>query len=83
MATAGSGQAKKFGEAYEEICKKLNVPLAKLCPKREKAFGPGTTGTVLGVHFDTEQLNWGWAVDKMESATGLIDGLCKMRLLVI
>jgi len=42
------------------------APLADSCPAKEKAFDPATSGTVLGVWFDSEQLTWSLSRDKIE-----------------
>ncbi len=73
VSAAGSGHTSKFAEAYVEICRRLRIPLAEMCEKREKAFGPGTTGTVLGVQFDTESQTWSLSPEKVASVVGTID----------
>jgi len=49
------------------------VPLAELCPNREKAFGPGRTGTVLGICFDSEKMEWKIPEDKHARIVAQID----------
>jgi hypothetical protein len=44
-----------------------------MCPDREKAFSPGTCGTVLGVKFDSENLQWSWSQEKVDRAIRVID----------
>jgi hypothetical protein len=58
---------------YQEICKELNVPLAANCEKHEKAFGPTTFGTVLGVNFDSEQMTWSLPAEKEAGIQATID----------
>jgi len=58
VASKESGLTEKFTTAYKNICEKLNVPLAPPCKNHEKAFEPSTFGTVLGVHFDSETMEW-------------------------
>ena len=73
VAPSGTGRAERFAQKYVEICAGLGVPLAEECKDREKAFGPGTRGTVLGVKFDTETMMWSWSADKVERAAALVD----------
>jgi hypothetical protein len=40
------------------------VPLAPECEKHEKAFGPTTFGTVLGINFDSVQMTWSVSGEK-------------------
>jgi len=69
VSAAGSGHAEKFAETYADVCRKLRIPLAAECPEREKAFGPGCTGTVLGINFDSRNLTWNISKTK---ATGML-----------
>jgi hypothetical protein len=55
-----------------------------MCPNREKAFGPGTSGTVLGVKFDSGNLQWSWSQEKVDRAIRVIDEFllktfCKLK----
>ena len=79
VAPAGTGRTERFAQKYVEICAALGVPLAEECPDKEKAFGPGMRGTVLGVKFDTSVMTWSWAADKVERAAALIDQFCAKR----
>jgi len=56
--------AERFAAEYVRVCEKVGVPLAEICPNREKAFGPGKTGTVLGINFDSEKMTWNIPEDK-------------------
>ena len=58
VSAAGSGCTEKFTDAYTKLCRKLNVPLADLCPNHEKAFGPGCTSTVLSSVVEPEPALW-------------------------
>ena len=69
----GSGNTQKFAEAYTALCQKLRVPLAEMCPLREKAFGPGQSGTVLGIKFDSASLSWSLGSEKAAGVADLID----------
>ena len=40
------------------ICAEVKIPLADNCPLAEKAFKMVTRGTVLGVGFDSERMEW-------------------------
>jgi len=58
VSASGTGMAERFDAKYREVCKKCNIPLAENCPDHEKAFEPSTYGTVLGVVFDSESMEW-------------------------
>ena len=58
VSAKGSKLVERFVEKYREVCEELHIPLAEDCPNHEKAFGPSTYGTVLGVRFDSEQMEW-------------------------
>ncbi len=48
-------------------CEKINVPLSENCELHEKAFGPATFGTVGGVKFDSERMEWSISVENKRS----------------
>ena len=73
VAAKGSGIAERFAAKYKEVCGKLEVPLAENCPNHEKAFGPSTYGTVLGINFDSEAMKWSISKDKENSLQLAID----------
>jgi hypothetical protein len=58
VARPESGWCQKFTKAYRDTCRALNVPLADDCPKKEKAFTNEISGTVLGVQFRSDTLQW-------------------------
>jgi hypothetical protein len=58
VAPKNSDFTQKFGMALKEICEKSGIKIADNCPKNEKAFEHVTRGTVLGIGFDTEKLEW-------------------------
>ena len=58
VAPSWSDNAKKFADKYVEICNLVGIPLAENCPNREKSFRIGTSGTVLGIFFNSENLTW-------------------------
>jgi hypothetical protein len=58
VAQPSTGECQEFTAGYRRICSELGVPLADNCPLREKAFSNETQGTVLGVEFNTERLEW-------------------------
>jgi hypothetical protein len=64
---------ERFTTLYEQICKELNVPLAPTCKNHEKAFGPTTFGTVLGVNFDSSSMTWSISAEKEANIQLLID----------
>jgi hypothetical protein len=73
VASKESKLTEKFTTAYKDVCEKLNIPLAPECEKHEKAFGPSTYGTVLGVQFDSETMEWSLSKEKEQSMQQLID----------
>ena len=58
-APAGSPLLLNFDQKFSELAAVLGV---KLAPRDdpEKSFGPSTSGTVLGVHYNT--VDWTWAI---------------------
>ncbi len=68
-----SGYTEAFTKGYAQVCADINVPLAENCPNHEKAFGPSTFGTVLGIGFDTSQLEWYISKDKADDLQKCID----------
>ncbi len=52
----GSGEVGRFYRRYKDVCPRVKVPLAPECPQKEKAFGPSTEGTVLGIRFRSSDL---------------------------
>jgi hypothetical protein len=68
-----SGETERFAAKYREVCKNCQIPLAEECPDREKAFGTGTFGTVLGVNFDSEIMEWSLSSSKEEGLQKSLD----------
>jgi hypothetical protein len=64
VSPKGSKLTERFMKLYRKICGQVGVPLAPYCEKREKAFGPGTFGTVLGINFDSESMSWSLGAEK-------------------
>lgn len=58
VGPAHSNWCENFTKEYEDVCGKIGVELAPECPKREKAFKNSTTGTVLGIEFESSELTW-------------------------
>ena len=73
VSPACSDHAEKFAKKYVEICKMIGIPLAEDCPNREKSFGIGTSGTVLGIIFNTKNLSWQLPNTKADGIIALID----------
>ena len=72
VAPASSNIEESFSNTNKNVCKKLNVELAPPCPSFEKAFEPSTTGTVLGIRFDSSKMTWKLPVDKWTETTWLL-----------
>jgi hypothetical protein len=73
VSPKGSKLTERFVGLYREICAQVNIPLAPYCDKREKAFGPGTYGTVLGINFDSESLTWSLGAEKEAGIQNVIN----------
>jgi hypothetical protein len=58
VAPESSGITQKVTKGLFEICDALKVPLAKECPRNEKAFQNQTRGVVLGIGFDGSKSEW-------------------------
>lgn len=71
-ALASSGLVENFAQSYINVCQQVGVPLAELCEKRKKTFGPGTVGVVLGIWFDSEKQMWSLPSEKAESVREII-----------
>jgi hypothetical protein len=52
VSPKGSTFTEQFYKAYKEISAEIDIPLAEECPQKEKALGPTTEGTVLGLVFN-------------------------------
>jgi hypothetical protein len=72
VAQPASGWCQSFSEMYRDMCAQLHIPLAEDCPKKEKAFTCETAGTVLGVQFRTDTLQWRMGEQKID---GLLNGI--------
>ena len=64
VTPANSMAGPAFEQEYTNICNHIGASLAPPCPRLEKAFNDSTTGTVLGIRFDTNALTWSIAEDK-------------------
>jgi hypothetical protein len=73
VSPKGSKITEAFTKGYKKICQILGVPLASDCPLHEKAFGPSTFGTVLGIGFDTSCLEWNVLRNKATDLQNIID----------
>jgi hypothetical protein len=58
VAPHGTNWCEAFSKRYKETCKAANIKIAVDCPAREKAFTNQQDGTVLGIHFNTEKMEW-------------------------
>jgi hypothetical protein len=55
------------------VCRELGIPLAEECPNQDKAFGPSTKGTVLGLKFDSVRMTWSLSEEKRDGVITMID----------
>jgi len=74
-----SGMTERFTNRYKKICEELNVPLAENCPNHEKAFGCSTFGTVLGINFDSDLMEWSLSAAKERDLQEQIDKFLEMK----
>jgi hypothetical protein len=58
VAPKRTNWTEEFSKKFRENCERLKVPLAENCPEKIKAFENSTNGTVLGINFNTEKLEW-------------------------
>ena len=68
---AGSGRASRFFDCYGKVCEEIGVKLAST-DDPDKAFGPSTTGIVLGVFYDTEDWVWFLKEEKISIIINMI-----------
>ena len=66
VAKASSGIVEKFSSKIKEVCRAVNIPLADICQKAEKAFELQTRGTVLGIGFNSTNLTWFLSKEKAD-----------------
>jgi hypothetical protein len=79
VSPRNSGFTEAFTKGYSQVCRDLNVPLAENCPNHEKAFGPSTFGTVLGIGFDSALLEWFISKDKADDLQDCIDEFLRKK----
>jgi hypothetical protein len=79
VSQMGSGLTERFTNLYREVCNRINVPLAPDCEKHEKAFGPSTFGTVLGVNFDSMEMTWSLSAEKEAGIQKEIDEMLNRK----
>ena len=53
-----TNDTKNFGDTMRKVCGFINIPLAEMCPNREKAFEMETRGFILGTGFDSDSMTW-------------------------
>ena len=70
-----SGITEEFSKKYRENCKELNIELAPYCPQQEKAFGPSTEGTILGVIFNSKNLTWKLPKEKQDESISMLNSV--------
>ena len=79
VSPASTTHTAAFAEKYVEVCEMLGLPLAEDCPMRDKSYGAGTTGTVLGIDFDSKSLTWKLPIAKAASIIDVIDKFLAAR----
>jgi len=63
-----------FADHYSRICEAVGIKLAPLCPAKEKAFVDSTSGTILGIKFDTVTLSWSISAQKRDRLLSAMAG---------
>jgi hypothetical protein len=58
VAPSNTRGCEEFTSKYQETCKKTNIKLADECLENDKAFTNKTEGTVLGIRFNTNRMEW-------------------------
>ena len=79
VITSTLEENKKFVETYIDLAKKINLPLAPY-DKPDKAFLYQTSGTILGIFFDTTNLTWSLPPAKNLKYSSFIAELLVKRL---
>ena len=72
ICPATSSAGRKFGLAYKRICQHEGVELAAMDLDLEKAFENQTSGTILGIRFNTTNLTWSLPSNKAATCLNLI-----------
>ena len=74
---AGSTALFRFDAEFTQVAEMLGVKLPPI-DDPDKSFGPSTSGTILGFHYDTESWTWGVPQDKLVRLLHNIDFLCSV-----
>jgi len=72
VSPKNSGFTEKFSAEFSDLCNRVEVKTAPVCPDKEKAFVLETSGIVLGIGFNTEKLEWFLTKKKSECWTNRI-----------
>jgi hypothetical protein len=66
----------EFTAKYRAICKDVGIQLAEDCPQFDKAFSCSQYGKVLGIWFDTKNLEWKLPEEKRDKTLrNIVDAL--------
>ena len=68
VAPASTGWCESYSEDYVKICETINIKLADECPKKDKAFKNEQEGKVLGIWFNSREMEWSLPSEKAEKA---------------
>ena len=66
VAPASSNITEKFSSEMRKVCGAVGIPLAENCLKAEKAFENVTRGTVLGIGFNSNRMEWFLSKEKAD-----------------
>ena len=81
IGSVKSDHAQKFAKSMKKVCGFINVPLADMCPKKEKAFELETKGSVLGIGFDSSDMTWYLGEEKADKLIRRCLDTCKLQLI--
>jgi hypothetical protein len=66
LAPRGTAWTYKFSRALKQLCADCGIKLAENCPENKKAFEHQKKGTVLGIIFNSESMEWSLSHEKAE-----------------
>jgi hypothetical protein len=79
VSPKNSGWTEEFSEELKKICKEIGVPLADNCPEKVKAFENTSVGTVLGIRFNTDKMEWSLPERKADKLLRRIDRIIESQ----
>ena len=83
VSPASTSFAQTFAAKYVEVCEMVGLQMAEDCPLREKSFGVGTNGTVLGIDFDSVEMSWKLPSAKADGIVNVINMFLAVRTCIL